>query len=122
MKLDTQPLLLRAARLALAGYMSTADLNERRKRITSMEGQLATREEHVASYEESKARLTLDGTPRAFKRWNEEQQLLIWARTEVERLEAHLRIEVEGLEREVAMAQQAQARALTAQAQKEARA
>lgn len=115
MKLDTQPLLLAAARLSLAGYLEAGELEARRSRLATLEGRLVTKESHVEAYEASREQLTLDGTPLAWERWRAEHQLLTLARSEAERIEAFIRFEVELLERELALAQQRQARALTGQ-------
>ncbi len=115
MRLDTQPLLLAAARLALAGHLDLKELEERRSAISVLEGRIVTRELHVAAYEETRARLEMDGTSLAWGRWRAEQQGLAQARADVERMECQLRFEVERLEHEVALARQRQARALSGQ-------
>lgn len=112
MRLDTQPLLVLAARLALAGYFDSELLARRRTTITVLEGALAAKEEHVTVYETSRAQLRLDGTALAWERWRAEHYLLTLARAEVARTEGVIRMELELLEREVALAQQHQARAL----------
>lgn len=122
MRLDTQPLLLAAARYALAGYLEHQTLGELRSSITTLEGQLVTREGHVEAYEASRERLILDGTALAWARWRAENLLLCMARADVERLLSRLRFESERLETEVALAQQRQARALALAAQQEVRA
>jgi hypothetical protein len=112
MRLDTQPLLVAAARLSLAGFMEPELLAELRADIVKLEGQLVTKQEHAETYEQSRAQLVLDGTALAWARWRAENVLLTMARADVERLESKVRFEMERLECEVARAQQKQAQAL----------
>lgn len=122
MKLDTQPLLAVAARLALSGHLDADTYERRRSTLATLEGRLVTKEEHVSAYEEGRARLTLDGSSLAWERWRAENYLLTLARAEVVRVTSVILSEMEMLEREVAIAQQREARSLSEAAQKEARA
>lgn len=112
MRLDTQPLLGIAERLAADRHLPHEEYARRRSIISRLEGSLVTKQEHVDAYEESRSRISLDGTALAWERWRAEHQLLTLARAEVERLESFIRLEMELLEREVALAQQRRARAL----------
>jgi uncharacterized coiled-coil protein SlyX len=112
MKLDTQPLLLAAARYSLKGHLDAVVLAELRTEITKLEGRLALLQEYVEAYEASRARLVLDGTAMGWARWRAENLLLISARADAERVHAQLRFAVERLETEVALAQQRAARVL----------
>ncbi|HYH96900.1 hypothetical protein [Hyalangium sp.] len=112
MRLDTQPLLLVAARLSLSGHLDGKVLAELRTTLITLEGRLAAKEEHVEAYEASRAQLALDGTPLAWARWRAENLLLTCARAEVERLQSSIRFNMESLECEVARAQQKRARTL----------
>ncbi|MBN1208971.1 MAG: hypothetical protein JXB05_29200 [Myxococcaceae bacterium] len=114
MNLDTRQLLIIAAHLARDGYMERDTFERRSTTISTCEGRLVTKQEHVHAYTESRARLILDGTPLAWERWRAEHYLLTMARAEVVRLEGFLRLEVELLEREIALAQQRKARGSSA--------
>lgn len=122
MRLDIEPLMLAAERLAQTGHLKADTFERRRSTLSMLESRLVTKQEHVAAYEESRAQLTLDGSQLAWARWRAENQLLVRARAEVERLEVSIRFEMEMLEHEVALAQQRQARALADADRKEARA